>query len=272
MGFRHERLSLFSAPRSSREPVMPVADARSAPRRLPAGSLWLACAVAATVWLGAGASARADDVRGTIGFKPEKLGKPPVRNRGFVERIENPLRPIRDFEPWPYLVVVLEGGPVDDEAKQAPGGTVTYELRGESFHVPLLPVIAGTRIKLDNKGLRATTLVTPEEPELVDSVALNPLGSHEFKVATPHQVILIRGAESSHLRGRVVGFPDRYFAPVDDRGRFELKGVPEGTWKLRVWFRDGWIDGVEQTVEVQKKKRVEVELTLTPDQVRPAAK
>lgn len=225
----------------------------------------LACALALVC--GIPASAFADDVRGEIQFKPDRLGAPPERNRGFVERIENPLRPVQTLNPRPYMVVVLEGGPVDEEAKKPPGTIQSYELRGESFEQPLFPVVVGTRVKLVNRSARARVLLTPDEPELVDSVSLNPRGEHEVKVEKAHQTILIKAQDTNHLEGRLLGLADRYHALVDERGRFEIAKVPEGTWKLRVWYRDGWLTGVEQSVEVGKK-RVDVQLTITPDKVR----
>jgi hypothetical protein len=225
----------------------------------------LACALA--VLCGAPALAHADDVRGEIQFKPDKLGAPPERNQGFVERIENPLRPVQSLDPRPYMVVVLEGGPVDDEAKKPPGAIQSYELRGESFEKPLFPVITGTRVKLVNRSARVRVLLTPNEPELVDSVSLNPRGEHEFKVEKAHQTIVVNAEDTNHLHGRVLGLADRYFALLDARGRFEISKVPEGTWKLRVWYRDGWLAGVEESVEVSKK-RTDVSLTITPDKVR----
>jgi hypothetical protein len=215
------------------------------------------------------AGAQAGDVKGQVEFTPRKLGTPPQRNQGFIERIENPLRPIRSFDPRPHLVVVLEDGPVDEAAGQAPSGPVTYALVGESFDPHLLPVVAGTRVELRNRGPREVVLFTPEDPDLLDSVTLKPKGFHEITIAKPGEAVLIRAQDSVHLSGRVVAFASRYFAAVDERGRFEIKGVPEGSWKARVWYRDGWLEGVESTVEVGQRS-AEVTFKVSPTQVRQA--
>jgi hypothetical protein len=211
--------------------------------------------------------ARAGDVKGEVQFEPRQLGAPPARNQGFIERIENPLRPIQAFDPRPFMVVVLDDGPVDEAATQAPAAPVAFPLVGESFAPPLMPVVAKTRIELRNRGPRPVVLLTPDDPDLVDSIALKPKGFHEFQMAKPGQVVLIRSQDSMHLSGRVVAFPHRYFAAVDGRGRFEIKGVPEGTWKARLWYRDGWLEGVEATVDVGSKS-AEVTLKVSPTQVR----
>ena len=208
------------------------------------------------------------DVEGKVVFKPNKLGKPPVRNQGFLERLENPLRPVRSFNPRPYMVVVLSDGPVDEEAKKAPGGKVRYHLVGESFEKPLLPVIEGTRVEIVNSTTRKVTLFTPDDDAMAEPYTFNPRGMRDFKASTSADVIVIRSETTRHLEGRVVAFPHRYFVPVDRRGRFEIKDVPEGNWKVKVWYRDGWIEGVEQTIEVEKRRTADVDLTIAPDKVR----
>lgn len=215
--------------------------------------------------------ASADDVRGKIVFKPDKLGSSPVRSKGFIKRIENPLRPVRKFNPRPYMIVVLDGGTVADEAKKPPAALQKYRLKGESFATHLFPVIVGSRVELVNESPRQAKLFTPEDPDLVDAT-LNPRGSAEFKVKAANQVTVIRSQDSDHLAGRVVAFAHRYFSTVDRRGKFEIKDVPEGNWKVKVWYRDGYIDGFEQSIEVRKRKATDVDLTITPDKVRTANK
>ena len=208
------------------------------------------------------------DIEGKIVVNPDKLGKPPTRNQGFIERLENPLRPIRSFRPWPNMVAVLVEGPIDDEAKKPPGGRVRYHLLGESFERPLLAVIAGTRVELVNKTSRVANLHTPDDDALADGYELNPNGMTDFKVSQPADAVVIRSQDNNHLEARIVAFPSRFFVMVDGRGRFEFKDVPEGNWKVKLWYRDGWLEGVEKTVEVEKRRTADVDLTITPDQVR----
>lgn len=214
---------------------------------------WLAAALVCT------GAAHAGELRGEIKLDTKNLGAPPARNQGFLERIENPLRAIAPFNPYPYLIVVLDGQ-VDDEARRAPGGTVRYRLLGESFELPILPVVAQTRVEVENRGPKPVVLLTPDDPELLDSVTVNSRSYHEFKVTKAEEPITIRSQDSVHLIGHVVAFPHRYFATVDSRGRFQIDNVPDGTWKVKLWYRGGWLEGVEQSVEV--KRRGDVTLTV----------
>jgi hypothetical protein len=200
------------------------------------------------------ATAHASPVEGSIQFKPNRLGKPPERNQGFLPRIENPLRPVKRFDPLPWFVVVLEGGPVSDSDRTPPAQAVVYDLLGASFEVPILPVLAGAQVEIKNRSHDTPTLVTPDAPGLVDSVAIKPRGVHAFRVDAPLKPVVIRAEGSPHLRGTVVAFPTRYFARVDERGNFAIPDVPPGQWTARIWYRDGWLDGVAQRIEVGPKR------------------
>lgn len=257
-------------------PVRRAADAHmtstgSSPASPPWRVYWrrgAAVTAGVLIWLMvATGAARAGEVRGVIEFRPAKLGAPPVRNQGFVPRIENPIRPIKSFDPYPHLVVVLEGGP--EGAGEPPAAVVPYKLLGESFHVPLLPVVAGARVEIRNRGPRAVVLLAPDDPELLDSVTLKPKSFHEVTIAEPNRVVLVRSQDSVHLEGRIVAFPHGYFSTVDSRGRFAISGVPEGSWTVRVWYRDGWLEGATTQVEVGKR-RADVTLTLSPSKLREA--
>lgn len=214
-----------------------------------------------------GPPAHAGDVEGKIVFKP-KLGEPPVRNQGFIKRIANPQRPVRSFNPRPYMIAVLDGGEVDDEAKKPPGGRIRYYLEGQSFNRVILPVIVNTRVELVNSTGSEATLFTPDSPVIADGHTLNPRGMHDFKVTEAGSVIVIRSQDENHIEGRVVALPHRYFAPIDRRGKFEIKDVPEGQWTVKVWYRDGWLDGVSASVTVDKRRGGEVDVTISPDKVK----
>jgi len=177
----------------------------------------------------------------------------PVRDAGFLARVENPHMPVRTEDPTPYLVVVLEG----DAAGAPAPGQVTWNLLGATFAEPLLPVAAGTQVIIRNKGHDAPSLFAVEAPDLIPTGALNPTGSKAFKPTAPG-LITVNDEESPTLVGHVLVLKSPYFALPDAGGKFEIKDVPAGNWKVKIWYRTGWIERPAETVTVAAKGKVEI--------------
>ena len=51
---------------------------------------------------------------------------------------------------------------------------------------------------------------------------------------------------------------------MSSSGKFEIEGVPPGKWKLRLWYRDGWVETTDKTVEVAAKKTAKVPAITLP--------
>ena len=76
-----------------------------------------------------------------------------MATRGFLDRVENPLAPVRSVNTTSHLVLVLEG----DEKAAAPG-QVVWELVGETFARVVLAVPAGADVVIKNNSKTARTL------------------------------------------------------------------------------------------------------------------
>jgi hypothetical protein len=221
------------------------------------GAFVLAC-------LGTGTAAADGSVSGTVTL-PDAARRlpPPERSRGFVARAPNPLKPPRSFDPLPHLIVVLEGGPVAEGASQPPREPVRYSIIGESFAVPLLPIVTGASVELRNDGKASPRLHAPAQPELMPGDPINPKGARVVKkLDLKYQALELRDHDSAHLSGWLVGFPHPYVARVDDAGKFQIKGVPPGEWTVRLWYRDGWLAGAGDKVTVINNKDAQVKLAL----------
>jgi hypothetical protein len=209
-----------------------------------------AACVLVSVVAGAGV-ARAGDVTGRIGL-PEQAPPPPeLVYRGFLDRAENASLPVKPFDPTPYMVVVLEGG-----TAPAPTG-VSWDLVGESFARPLLPVRNGAEVTVKNKGKRVVTLTADTDPALVPAGPINPTGSRAFTPKTSGMITLT-DAEIPHLRGRLLVLDAAYFAMPDSKGNFTIKDVPPGEYKVKIWYVDdkgkgGWLDRPDDSVTQDKK-------------------
>jgi hypothetical protein len=184
---------------------------------------------------------------------PAAPERPHAAPRGFLDRVENPLAPIRPVNVGPSLIVVLEG-----EARPQAPGQVPWELGGESFGKPLLVVPVGAEVLVTNTSNAPRTLVALEDPKLIPSGPFNPKSPRSFR-ATEAKAYTIVDKDVPHLRGKLLVVPTPYFTPVEvsggklETGTFQLAEVAEGTYKVRVFYRDGWIDRPDETLAVAKR-------------------
>lgn len=185
----------------------------------------------------------------------ESRGDVPVRNQGFVRRVANALKPPRALDPLPEIVVVLDGVTPPEEDRQPPTQPVRYSILGESFEVRLLPVVVGSVVEIRNAGRGAPRLYSPTAADLVPPDPIGPRGERKTRKIEPvGKSFELRDRESIHMSGRIVAFPHRYVALVAADGKFTIKDVAPGVWKVKIWYRDGWADVAEETVEVVAKK------------------
>jgi hypothetical protein len=178
--------------------------------------------------------------------------QPPLKGvptRGYLDRIENPHLPVRGFDPSPYLVVVL----IPATPVETPAGTASWDLVGESFAKPLLPVRSGAEVTIKNKSKRAITITAVEDAKLIPAGPINITGSRPF---TPKKegLLTLTDPDVPHLRGRLVVLATPYFAQPDREGKYEIKDVPPGEYKLKIWYQDGWLDRPDDAVSVPEKK------------------
>ena len=194
---------------------------------------------------------------------PAPPERPPVAQRGFLDRMDNPLAQIRPVSVGPYLAVVLEG-----EARPQSPGQVAWELGGDAFNKPLLVVPAGAEVLITNTSGAPRTLVALEDPKLLEPSPTTPGATRSFRATEP-RLYTITDKDVPHLRGRVLVVATPYFAMVEvsgpklEHGAFQIADVADGSYKLRLFYRDGWIDRPDDAVTVAKRN-VEVAVKVPP--------
>jgi hypothetical protein len=181
---------------------------------------------------------------------PPAPERPPAATRGFLDRVENPLAPARSQPVTGEMLVVLEG------AKPSSPGQVTWELVGESFGKRVLGAPVGAEILIKNVSRTARTLVAAEDAKLIPSGPVNPTGNKSFRPSAA-QVYTVGDKDAPHLKGVLVIVDSPYVANVDDNGKFEIENVAEGSYKLRVFYKNAWLDGTTD-VTVGAKGKTEV--------------
>jgi hypothetical protein len=216
----------------------------------------------------AGAS-RAGTVVGKLEL-PAPPERGPVIAKGFLDRTENPLADIKKVNIAPYFVVALEGEARSDTAP----AEVTWELVGESFARPVIAVPVGAQVVIKNTTRIARTIGAREDPKLFTG-PLNPTSTKSFRATQP-AIYTIGDAGAPHLRGKIVVVATPHVASLDDSGRFEMADVPEGSYKLRVFYYDpageahggtsAWLPFTTDVIVASKAKasRTEVNAKLPP--------
>ena len=193
----------------------------------------------------------------------------PVIAKGFLDRTENPLAEIKKVNLAPYFVVALEGEARSDAAP----AEVTWDLVGESFARPVVAVPVGAQVVIKNTTQISRTLGAAEDPRLIAG-PLAPTGTKSFRATQP-AVYTIGDPDAPHLKGKLVVVATTHVASLDDNGRFEMADVPDGSYKLRVFYYDpaaergggksDWLPfTVDVTVAAKGKTEVNAKLPALP--------
>jgi len=190
---------------------------------------------------------------------PPPPDRPPVKNKGFLDRVDNPLAPVRPLAVAPNLAVVLEG----EDKPQAGGNSVTWELAGDSFARPVLAVPVGTEVVIKNTSKSARMIAAAEDGKLIPA-GLIQAGSPKSFRPTEAKAYTLGDAAVPYLKGKLVVVDTKFVASVDDTGKFDIADIPAGTYKLRVYFfqpatgKDGWIERPDESVTISAKGKSEI--------------
>jgi hypothetical protein len=172
--------------------------------------------------------------------------------KGFLDRVENPLAPVQAQNVPRQMVIVLEG-----DEKAATLGQVSWNLLGNSFSRPVIAAPAGAEIVITNVSKTSHTLVAKEDPKLVPPGPINPTGPKSFRATDPGKVYTISDPDAPYLTGKLVVVNTPFIAYPDDTGKFEVNDIPAGTYKLKIWYRDGWLERPDDSVTVGQKGKSE---------------
>ncbi len=221
-------------------------------------------ALLASLILGS-AAAQAGTLVGKLELPPAPK-QPPQATHGFLDRVENPLAPVRDANVTSQLIVVLEGGDTPVSPPQ-----VNWELVGESFSRPVVAAPTGAEVVIKNVSKQSRTLVAKEDPKLIQG-PLNPTGPKSFRVTEAGKVYTFGDPDAPHLHGKLIVVGTQFIAYPDETGRFDITDVPPGSYKLKVWYQDGWIEGATYDVNVSAKGKTDFNPKIPAGAFAPAAK
>jgi hypothetical protein len=178
--------------------------------------------------------------------------RPPPATKGFLDRVENPFAPVKGQNVTQQMVIVLEG---QDKSVSPP--QINWDLVGESFARPVIAAPAGAEVVIKDLSKTARTLVAKEDPKLIPSGPINPTGTKSFRVTEAGKSFTIGDKDAPHLVGRLVVVGSPYIAYPDEAGHFEINDIPPGAYKLKIWYRDGWMHRDDDDVTVAAKGKTD---------------
>lgn len=187
-------------------------------------------------------------VKGRIALaaKPVRLKADSPGAMCFVAPAATPLGKLQGLDPRPKMVVVLEGGPVDP-SDQKPR-SIRYDIIGDNFASDILPVVVGGKVEVRNLSRRSPQLYSVSPPNMIPEDPIGKKGVRETSpIESKHTPIEIRDRDATYFSVQVVAFENAYFSTVDYDGNFSISGVPDGTWKVKIWHNDGWVTNAPAT-------------------------
>jgi hypothetical protein len=200
-------------------------------------------------------------VKGTIAIKD--VAEPEPEHIGFWHRQTLLVRPA-PYDPRPEVVVVIDASATGGDATTPPATKPLLEIIGERIWPPVLPVASGWEVELRNSGRTPQAVTTPEDPDVFQTGAIAKGGTRTAKFAATkvHPVLAVG---KPWLHAKILVLPGRWFARVDRDGSFHIDGVPDGHWKVRVFWREGWLKLPPMFVDVSKGSADVPAITLAKD-------
>jgi hypothetical protein len=142
-------------------------------------------------------------------------------------------------------------------AKAPPARTVTVEIGGLDARPRLVIMGPGSVLEIKNTGRMTHELSTPENTNLMPAERLPPGSARHVKFETVGGFV-VRDAEYPHIMISVIVVGSQYYSTLDERGGFQVAGVPDDHVKLRVWTRGAW--ATEQDVDASKKEDLTIKV------------
>jgi hypothetical protein len=124
---------------------------------------------------------------------------------------------------------------------------------------------------IKNVSKTARTLAAAEDKKLIPEGPINPTGPKSFRVNDVGKVYTIGDKDAPHLKLKIVVVNTQFVGYPDDSGKFQIDNVPAGSYKVRIWYQDNWLQQ-EDTVNVPAKGKADVNAKIAATALSPAKK
>ena len=197
---------------------------------------------------------------GTVGATgpqaaPEKAGDGAYESRRykFAEKID--YARLRDF-------VVYIDQPIAEITPGAPALAAVTTQKDASFEPHVLPIAVGTTVRWPNEDDIYHNVFSMSDAKEFD------LGYYK-KEKTPELTFDKVGrvdvfcAIHSKMHCIILVLPNPFFAAVDAKGRYQIKNIPAGTYRVRAWHER--LPALVKTVTVPAEGEVKVDFMMGVD-------
>jgi hypothetical protein len=169
-------------------------------------------------------------IRGRVAVPvaPASLGRPTV-----AEPSTAPHAPINRRR----VVVYLESAP-RLAFGELPPGRARMDQRAEQFVPRILAITAGTTVDFPNNDKTFHNVFSLSRIRTFDLGRFAPGRTGSVRFDRPGIVPVFCDIHS-HMSANVFVFSHPFYAVSDDEGRYEIDGVPPGTYTLMVWSEMG---------------------------------
>ena len=204
---------------------------------------------------------RAGTIRGTIRAEAPPGADRPGESGGayasrkwkFVEKID--YAHLTDF-------VVYIDQPVDEGNAAARSPQAVTTQKDASFEPHVLPVAVGTTVRWPNQDDIFHNVFSMSEPKQFDLGLYHGEKTPEIRFDRAGRVDVFCAIHSK-MHCIILVVPNPYFAKADAKGRFTIKDVPAGTYKLRGWHERLPSRLVEVVVPAEGEVKVDLVLGLS---------
>ncbi len=184
------------------------------------------------LWLAGAMAVRAGTIIGTVRGLPPKGGAEAAGGGAYESRRYKFAEKV-DYEHLQDFVVYIDQ-PVSEVTPGAPRLAAVTTQKNASFDPHVLPIAVGTTVRWPNDDDIYHNVFSMSDPKEFD------LGYYK-KELTPEVVFDKVGrvdvfcAIHTKMHCIILVLPNSFFATADAKGRFVIKNVPPGTYKLRAW-------------------------------------
>jgi plastocyanin len=158
------------------------------------------------------------------------------------------------------VVVYVKEGLGSDYAFDTPKNAVVLDQKGCMYEPHVMALMAGQALEVKNDD-QTTHNIHPTPKDNRDWNQSQPPGATpiEQSFARPELAIPVKCNVHPWMKSYIFVFKNPYYAVTNKDGKFELKGLPPGTYTIEAWQEKFGV--VDQTVTIGAKESKDVNFT-----------